>query len=147
MSKFPQLGIPSGDVIKAMNDRANSNVLTSKLMAWMRVSSALTTKLSNGLSIETIPKDATFDTTYGDGISDRSGRIGVAFNGDSVYALNDRTLRPSPTIESLSLTNNARGLSRKASFSITCYTLAQAEALSPYFLEPGGSQMRSATSF
>ena len=137
MSKFPQLGIPSGDVIKAMNDRANSNVLTSKLMAWMRVSSALTTKLSNGLSIETIPKDATFDTTYGDGISDRSGRIGVAFNGDSVYALNDRTLRPSPTIESLSLTNNARGLSRKASFSITCYTLAQAEALSPYFLEPG----------
>lgn len=131
MSKFPRLGKIDESIVKLMETRGTSNFETSKLLAWMRISSAY----KGGLSIESVPKDATFDTTYGN--TNRSGRVGVDFAGVSVYAEPDRTLRPSPTIDSMSLVNNARGLSRKASFSITCYTLAQLEKLSPYFLEPG----------
>ena len=137
MSKFPQLGKTDKSVVDLINKRARSNTETSKMVAWMRIASALNIEGmdGNGMILESTPKDATFSTTYGD--TTKSGRIGVDFTGKSIYAKLDRSFRPSPTIESLSLTNNARGLSRKASFSITCYTLAQAEALSPYFMEPG----------
>jgi hypothetical protein len=137
MSKFPQLGVTDTNVVNLINARSKSNYETSKMMAWMRIASALNIEDvdGNGMILESTPPDATFSTTYGD--TTKSGRVGVDFNGKSIYAESDRSFRPSPTIESLSLTNNARGLSRKASFSITCYTLAQAEKLSPYFMEPG----------
>jgi len=99
-----------------------------------------TIKESTGLILESIPTNNSFAASYG-GVIDgerKSGRIGVDFNGDNVYSDgNDRIHRPSPTISSLSISNGNRGLSKKASFNITCYTLKQLEKVSEHFLEPG----------
>ena len=48
-----------------------------------------------------------------------------------------RGLRPSPTISSVSVTQNNEGLSKKTEFTIICYSLGQADIVMKYFLEPG----------
>jgi hypothetical protein len=155
MSVFPQLGIINEKVAKTINDRIGNNVEVSKLIPWFRVSSAghiastsgvlvdqadIKGTESKGLILESIPAKNSFAAAYGKIIDTerKSGRVGTDFQGDSVYADGvDRAHRPSPTIDSLSIENGNKGLSKKASFSITCYTLAQAEKISEYFLEPG----------
>ena len=68
-------------------------------------------------------------------------------NGKDVYAdelltadgkqnINDRSLRSSPTIESVAVTQGNEGLSKKVNFTITAFSLGQAESLIQYFLEP-----------
>ena len=49
----------------------------------------------------------------------------------------DRGLRPSPTIDSISVSQGNEGLSKKTSFTITCYSLGQCEVDNGIFLEPG----------
>jgi len=155
MGVFPQLGIIDKAVTTTINERAGNNVAVSNLMAWFRVSSAgheasksgvladqgdIKGTESNGLILESIPKSNSFAASYGGFIDKerKSGRVGTDFQGNSVYADGtDRAYRPSPTIESLTIENGNRGLSKKAKFSITCYTLLQAEKVSEYFLEPG----------
>lgn len=160
MGVFPQLGNISESVQKVLNDRAGNNLAVSKLMSWIRVSSAGTfgnkfrsklvltesgnfnvvpTKLipkSKGLILESLPTGSSFTNLYGK--SGQSGRIGVNFDGGSVFAAGtDRSNRPSPTINSLSVENGAQGLSKKATFEIKCFTLKQADEIAKHFLEPG----------
>lgn len=48
-------------------------------------------------------------------------------------------LRPSPIIESIEIDEGAGNLSRKANFSIKCFSKEQMELVTQYFLEPGFS--------
>lgn len=131
MGVFPKLGFIDESVLATIESRTRDNVDLSKLSAWIRISSAV----SDGIIIESIPKEQNFASTYG--LKGKSGAVGYTFKGDPIYAENDRIHRPSPVIESVSIQNGDRGLSRKASFSIKCFTLEQAEVLTQYFYEPG----------
>lgn len=132
MSSGFQLGIIPKNISDMLLTNKGRNLTMSKKMSWVRISSALGGK---GLSIQSFPEKSTFADRYGN--STRSGNIGVDFDGNAVYAESDRAHRPSPTIGSLNIQNGNKGLSRKATFAITCYSLKQAELLAPYLMEPG----------
>ena len=131
MSVFPLMGKIDDGVYGTINSRVNDNVKLSKLLSWIRISSAV----DGGLILETMPSEQTFASSYGN--RNRSGNVGIKFDGTHVYAENDRGYRPSPVIESVSIENGHQGLSRKAKFAIKCFTLAQAELLTKYFYQPG----------
>lgn len=132
MSVFPKLGILDKSIVETMEHRAGNNLAISKLIPWIRISSAV----DGGLVMESIPKSSNFKELYG--TKTQSGRVGLNFNDEPVTAAGpERGFRPSPIIESISIENGHSGLSRKAKFSIKCYTLGQAEIISKHFLEPG----------
>jgi len=129
---FPQLSNIDTTTYKTIIGRAGNNVSVSKLKPWMRLLSAV----DGGLVIESIPKNDSFSQRYGN--SKRSGRVGIDFNGkDVLEEYSVRGFRPSPTISDVSINNGAQGLSRKTTFSITCYTIGQVETVTKHFLEPG----------
>jgi len=137
MGVFPRMGKIDKNIIETIDSRSKNFVETSKLTAWIRIASAV----DNGLILESIPHNQDFASTYG--TSGKSGRVGVAFSnkkskGNNVYADDvDRLHRPSPVITGLEIENGHQGLSRKAKFTITCFTLAQSETLAKYFYQPG----------
>ena len=131
MGLFPNFSAISPQMAETIRSRAGENVEMSKKMAWIRVSSAV----NKGLILETLPVNPSFAASYGD--TTKSGRIGINFENKAVFVDNDRAYRPSPTIDGIEVDGGNMGLSRKAKFSITCYTLKQADILSQYFLEPG----------
>lgn len=137
MSVFPQFGIINDNIVETITNRIDNNIENSKLVSWIRISSAAKPPdaKSGGLILESNLIDASFENDYGG--QQRSGRVGIDFNKNSIYADNDRKHRPSPTIDSITIENGSEGLSRKVKFTIRCYTLKQAEILSGYFLEPG----------
>ena len=121
MGVFPQLGNISKNVVETFKQRAGKNVAVSDLMSWVRVSSAGTAG-TNGLVLESMPNTNSFTDSYGG--DSKSGRVGTNFNGQSVFVDGiDRSHRPSPTIDSISIENGARGLSRKAKFDIKRATI------------------------
>ena len=129
---FPQLSAINGTILERINSRIGNNLEASRLKPWIRIISSV----GNWLQIESIPNSDNFTTRYGD--YQKSGAIGLDINGKPVYAPNEkRGLRPSPTIDGLSVSNGSSGLSRKITFTITAYTLAQSEILLQYFQEPG----------
>lgn len=127
---YPNLGILNKSIVNTLNSRPKDLINTSKLIAWMRISSAV----KGGLILESIPSSTSFNSIYGN--STQSGRVGIDFSGKDV-TVGGRGLRPSPIVESITIENGNSGLSRKGKFSIKCYTLAQAEKISQHFLEPG----------
>jgi len=135
MSVFPKLGKINDVVFTTIQSRKDSNVEVSKLISWIRVASAVENEYGTGLILESIPTKQTFASTYGS--TNKSGRVGTTFNKTDVFAENDRGYRPSPVIENLNVQNGNHGLSRKATFTIKCFTLAQAEILTKYFYQPG----------
>ena len=141
-SGFPQRANLNESITKTILSRAGNNTLMSEKVPWIRVTSCL----HKFLTLESTPMTDSFGDRYGS--SGKSGRIGIDSDGKSVYAneLNDasgnsigqdRSFRPSPTIESVAVTQGNEGLSKKTNFTIKCFTMAQAEALLQYFLEPG----------
>ena len=129
---FPQLGNIDQTILDTINAKAGNNLRASQTMPWMRVISCL----GGFLAIESAPVNDSFATRYGN--TQKSGRIGVDAAGNSVFADEDsRGLRPSPTIDSISISQGNEGLSKKSSFTIICYTLGQCEKIMEYFLEPG----------
>jgi hypothetical protein len=157
-SVFPNLSKIPKKVSDSLKRRAGNNLTVSSLLCWIRVASAASSRgdgsnSSGGLVLESFQnkKDPansenpeknwstdTFGSRYGTGDKNKSGRIGTDFQGNSVYANNEtRYHRPSPVIEGLDVQNGQQGLSRKCKFTIKCSTLAQAEVISMYFLEPG----------
>lgn len=151
MNVFPFLGSINPVISNTIKERGGKNLDVSRLTSWIRVASAVPGKGHNGLILEsiragkketladgsTITKGGrTFANTYGR--STVSGVLGFDFNGNPVYATeNERGLRPSPIIESMTIENGNRGLSRKASFTIVAHSLGQAEKLLQHFAEPG----------
>ena len=155
-STFPNLSKIPKNVSKTIKSRAGKNITASNLLCWIRVVSAggvvgEGSTSTGGLVLESFqnkkdPENSenpeknwstdNFSTRYGNG--SKSGRVGTNFQGDSVYADgNDRAYRPSPIIEGLSIQNGNKGLSRKSTFTIKCFSLGQVEKISQFFLEPG----------
>ncbi len=134
MGGFPKFTtIPQNYIETITSHTVNKNVETSKLVPWIRIASAV----NGGLVIESADSRNTFKTEYGG--HRQSGKIGRTFGGQPVYAHNDRSYRPSPTITGITVENGTNGLSRKATFTINCYTKAQATELAKYFYEPGNT--------
>jgi len=150
MSTFPNLSYINGDIVDTINSRKN-NVYASTLMPWIRLSTAIGfNDGKGGLIIESLPfkkekdketgQDKTFSTDrlsarYG---TDKSGRIGTDFKGNSIYTDGEtRVGRPQPIISALSIKNGQEGLSKHAEFVITCHTLEQLNFITKRFLEPG----------
>jgi len=133
MQLYTSLGVIDTEIEKTIRSRTGTNnVNVSNLIPWIRVASAV----KDGMVLESTNSSNTFKTEYGQ--SGESGKIGRNFKGVEVYAPGtDRSFRPSPVIESLSVENGNQGLSRKSKFQITCFTLAQADELAKYFYEPG----------
>ena len=126
---FPMLSNLDPTLSAKIKSRAGKNESVSKLVSWLRISA------SSGLVLESLSDGITFENTYGN--STKSGRVGTDFAGKSIFADGeDRAFRPSPVIESVSVTFGAGGLTRKCNFSIKCFTLPQAEKICEYFLEP-----------
>jgi len=130
---FPQLTQFHPKLKSKILEKRGNNQLVSQLIPWIRVSA------STGLVIESTPDVDSFDIRYGN--NTKSGRVGTDFAGNAVFVESDRGFRPSPIIEGLGVTFSAGGLSRKCSFAIKCFTLAQAEKVCEYFLEPGYTVM------
>lgn len=129
---FPQLSNIAKEFVDTINSRAGNNVKASSIMPWVRITSTL----GDFLSIESSRDTETFAQRYGN--TERSGRIGINKNKDSVYEEDDsRGFRPSPTINDISISQGNEGLSKKTSFTIIAYSIGQAERLMEYFLEPG----------
>ena len=131
---FPQLSNIDKRIYNTINSK--TNITASNTMPWIRVISCL----KDYLEIQSSKENESFAQRYGS--TGRSGRIGVEYKTPttpkSLYSgQNDRGLRPSPTIDSISISQGNEGLSKKSSFTITCYTIAQCERIMEYFLEPG----------
>jgi hypothetical protein len=139
MSSFPNLSNLAGYVKSALDRRIGNVQNVSQLNAWVRVSSGV----GGGLMLLSNPNFALFraageGSIYGDGKS--SGTLGTSWGGAAIYAeTNDSGFRPKPNITSIEIDEGAGTLSRKASFTITCYTKGQLDTLCEYFLEPGYS--------
>ena len=129
---FPQLANIDKRILDTINAKAGKNLRASKTMPWIRVTSCL----GDFLSLQSSKESESFAQRYGD--TSKSGRIGTNKKGESVYAdISDRGLRPSPTIDSISISQGNEGLSKKSSFTIICYSLGQCEKIMEFFLEPG----------
>jgi len=139
MSSFPNLSNLAGYVKSALDRRIGNVQNVSQLNAWVRVSSGV----GGGLMLLSNPNFALFraageGSIYGDGKS--SGTLGTSWGGAAIYAeTSDSGFRPKPNITSIEIDEGAGTLSRKASFTITCYTKGQLDTLCEYFLEPGYS--------
>ena len=129
---FPQFKVIDSNIIDTMESRSGeNNIGNSGMVPWIRLASGV----GNGLVLESVNTKNTFNTEYGG--DSKSGKIGRDFDDNPVYAKDDRSLRPSPTIDGITVENGSNGLSRKAKFSIKCHTLKQSNLLSQYFYEPG----------
>ena len=137
MSSFPNLSNISGFVRETLNNRVIDKASISKLNAWVRVASGV----GDGLVLLSNPNFKLFAAAgeasiYGNG--EKSGTLGTTWAGSAVYAETaDSGFRPKPSITSMEIDEGAGALSRKASFTITCFTKGQLDTLCEYFLEPG----------
>ncbi len=133
MSNFPNLSNISGYVQTELSKRVSGKRVISELNAWVRVSSGV----GGGLTLLSNPNFKLFGAAgegsiYGDGKT--SGTLGTNWGGGAVSAASENTaFRPKPNITSIEIDEGAGTLSRKASFTITCYTKAQLDTLCNIF--------------
>jgi len=145
MSTFPNFSNIAPYVQSTLNGRINNPYEVSKLNAWVRVISGVSNSKARGLVLVSNPDlklfnaagDTSATTIYGN--KDVSGIIGTTWSGGGVSPNVGVGMRPSPIIESIEVDEGAGNLSRKASFSIKCFSKEQMELVTQYFLEPGFS--------
>ena len=140
MSSFPNFSNIQDFAKTTLNNRIQKPELISKLNPFVRLVSGGTKDDAVGLVLDSNPNVKLFaaaGTTYGS--STTSGVIGKTWNGASINAGTGQGYRPSPVVTSLEVDEASGALSRKATFSITCFTKEQMETISQYFLEPGFS--------
>ncbi len=140
MSSFPNFSNISQYAQNVLDIRRKNPLSVSTLNAWVRVASGVgdgCVLLSNpNLSIFKAAGDTSIPSVYGN--TAHSGVIGVTWGGGAIYAPGEsQPLRPKPNVTSIEVDEGSGNLSRKASFSIKVYTLAQLEEITKYFLEPG----------
>jgi hypothetical protein len=135
MSVFPNFSQISSGAQGVLNGRKGSTLKVSSLNPFVRITSGA----SPGLTLYSNPSIPLFGAAglYGD--NNNAGAIGFDLGLNAVAAGSDAPLRPSPIVTSLEVDEGAGNLSRKASFSITCFSKSQMDMLSEYFLEPGFS--------
>lgn len=137
MSSFPNLSNISGFVKNNLDNRIKNKKSISGLNAWVRVSSGV----GDGLILLSNPNFKLFAAAgeasiYGN--FEQSGTLGTTWSGSPVNVeTGDSGYRPKPSITSIEIDEGAGALSRKASFTITCFTKGQMDTLCEYFLEPG----------
>ena len=144
MSGFPNLSNIEERISSTILSKANSNYANSSKLPWFRVT---TLNGGGGLIIDSLNSRENFTRKYGN--LTQAGMVGFrADYSTPVYAGIDpneqgfvspekRGLRPSPSIENVSIQNGTEGLTRKVNFTIKCYTLSQTEVIAQHFLEPG----------
>ena len=143
MSTFPNFSNIAKYIQKTLESRRNNPLVNSSLNAWIKVTSGTSTSKGNGLVMYSNPNMDLFKAAGDDGpatiygSSSQSGALGVNWENKAVIPSNGVGLRPSPIIESMEVDEGAGNLSRKASFSIKCFSLEQMELVTNYFLEPG----------
>ena len=135
MSVFPNFSQIKGEIQNKLTDRRGKSLKISSLNAFVRITSGA----SPGLTLYSNANSNLFGAAgiYGD--SDNGGSIGNDLGLSPVAGPSDAPLRPSPIVTSLEVDEGAGNLSRRATFSITCFSKAQMDQLSEYFLEPGYS--------
>jgi len=135
MSAFPNFSNIADYVQKELALRKGDIMRVSNLNAWVRVASGV----GGGCQIISNPNFALFGkypTIYGN--DTMSGTVGTTWFGNSIIAGGEfHGYRPKPNITSIEIDEGAGNISRKATFSITCYTRAQLDTLCKYYLEPG----------
>ena len=134
MSAFPYFSDIAGYAQTTITSRKNK-LQTSKLNAWVRVSSGT----GAGISLVSNPNYALFSATGIYGNLSNSGAFAQTWGGSPLQTSNGQPFRPTPIVTSLEIDEGAGNLSRKADFSITCFSKTQMEELTKYFLEPGHS--------
>lgn len=136
MSTFPNFSQIKDGITSKLNGRRGNSFKVSGLNAWVR----LTSGASPGLTMYSNPNVALFSANGIYGTADKAGIIGFSWDGKSyVGGGSSGPQRPAAIVTSLEIDEGAGNLSRKAEFSITCFTKSQMEELSKYFLEPGYS--------
>ena len=143
MSSFPNFSNIAPYVRSTLQNRVNNPYEVSKLNAWIRVISAVSNSKGNGLVLYSNPNIGLFkaagdnapDSIYG--TTSQAGALGSTWDGTAVTPNPGVGLRPSPIIESISVDEGAGNLSRKAEFSIKCFSKEQMELVTQYYLEPG----------
>jgi hypothetical protein len=142
MSSFPNFSNVNQYIVDETTTRKDNPSYLSSLNAWIRVASGV----GDGLIVTSNPDYALLAAAGDDekpsppsiyGNSKLAGTIGKTWAGKAVTMSEGQGYRPIPTISSIEVDEGAGNLSRKASFSITAYTLEQMEEVVKYFLEPG----------
>ena len=142
MGTFPNFSNIVGYAQTKLDNRKNNPYAISKLNSWVRVTSGVSSDSADGLTIVSNPNFKLFGAAgissfYGN--DKQSGTIGTTWKGGAVNPSVGQGYRPSPTIESIEIDEGAGNLSRKASFSIKCFSKEQMELVTKYFQEPGFS--------
>ena len=135
MSSFPHFSNIPDYVKTELKSREENIYKVSNLNAWVRVASGA----GGGCQILSNPNwdlFGNYPSIYGSGTM--SGTIGLTWSNSYVISGGEfHGYRPKPNITSIEIDEGAGALSRKATFSITCYTRAQLDTLCKYYMEPG----------
>lgn len=135
MSSFPNFSNIAPHVSAELSSRKGDIMKVSSLNAWVRVASGVGT----GCQMISNPNFSLFGAAgsiYGN--AQMSGTVGYTWDTKGfVVAPDFHGYRPKPNITSIEIDEGAGNISRKATFSITCYTRAQLDIMCKYFLEPG----------
>ena len=119
MASFPNFSNIQGFVQSTLNNRKGKPQLISKLNPFVRLVSGA----GGGLQLLSNPDIKLFraaGTTYGSATT--AGTIGLTWDGTPVNPNSGQGYKPSPVVTSLEVDEGAGSLSRKATFSITCFT-------------------------
>jgi hypothetical protein len=151
MSGFPNLSNIEPSIAKTIQSKANATLYNSGKLPWFRLVTLdgppKHSGEGRGLVIDSLNSNESFSSRYGSVTT--SGIVGytnkyepvragtISSNPDDNLSYETRGFRPSPTIENLKIENGTEGLTRKVSFTIKCYTLAQAEVVGRHYLDPG----------
>ena len=140
MSSFPNFSNVPSHVKSEIAFRQRNPLSFNNMNAWIRLAS----NAGDGCVLYSNPDFSLFRAAGSDvgsiyGNSESAGAIGKTWDGKGViYATGEiQPYKPKPNITSIEVDEGSGNLSRKASFSIKVYTLAQLEQISKYFLEPG----------
>jgi len=135
MSSFPNFSNIAQHVQDELTSRKGNIMKVSNLNAWVRVASGV----GSGCQLISNPNFSLFGgagSIYGN--DTMSGTLGYTWDGKGLVTADDfHGYRPKPNITSIEVDEGAGNISRKATFSITCYTRAQLDTMCKYFLEPG----------
>ena len=137
MSAFPNFSNIRGYIQTELDSRIDSTLKLSQLNCWAKVTSGV------GMAMVSNPNFNLFKAAGGStgiyGNESSSGTIGTDWDGSPINSGTGQGFRPSPVISSIEIDEGSGNLSRKATFSITAYTLEQMETITEYYLEPGYS--------
>ena len=143
MSAFPHFSNFADYIKTELNSRRGNTIKVSSLNCWVRVISAVDSAKSRGMILYSNPEagifagagDKNIATIYGD--SSHSGIVGVNWEGKAISAEAGVPGRPSPIVTSFEVDEGSGNISRKANFTIRCFSKEQLDVITAYYLEPG----------